>query len=527
LDYSGQTGIDLHIHSTASDGTLTPREIVSMALDLHLGAIAITDHDTIDGAREALAQGVPPSLQFVPGVEISATPFFEDSPDSSYHILGYFIDLNDPALNQLLTKLQTARSGRNPEIIKQLQAIGFDISLDDVKHAADGGQVGRPHIAQVMLKKGYVDTIDHAFNAYLSKGQSAYVDKFRIDCHGAIDIIKGAGGIPVLAHPGLLSMENDDDFDSLVASLKDAGLLGLEVLYPEHTAEQIARFTEMAGTHDLLITGGTDFHGELKPEISMGTGDGSLFVPFPLFEALLAQKNHGSSWHAQEVQLALGYTFQRPELLQEALSHSSFVNEQSDRNRRDNERFEFLGDAVLNLVVGDLLMQYDPELREGDLTRIRSAMVNEQQLASLSRSIDLGKHILLGIGESRTGGEDKSSILADCLEAVIAAIYLDGGFAASFDFIQRHFSPLIQLLVSKINAQDYKSELQEFVQSRHHPGPSYTLCDESGPDHDKTFRIQLETCGIRTCGMGKSKKAAEQDAARIALQILRQASCLK
>jgi ribonuclease III len=235
---------------------------------------------------------------------------------------------------------------------------------------------------------------------------------------------------------------------------------------------------------------------------------------------MLARKSHVPGWHAEEAEAALGYTFQQPALLQEALSHSSFVNEQSDRTRRDNERFEFLGDAVLNLAVGDLLMQFDPELREGDLTRIRSAMVNEQQLAGLSRNMDLGKHILLGKGEARTGGRDKSSILADCLEAVIAAIYLDGGFSAAFEFIERQFSPLIPPLVIKVNAQDYKSELQEYVQSRHQPGPAYTLYDQSGPDHDKTFRIQLETCGIRTRGVGKSKKSAEQDAARIALQIL-------
>ena len=520
MDSSGQAGIDLHIHSTASDGTLTPREIVSMAADLELAAIAITDHDTIDGAREALASGIPPSLQFVPGVEISATPVFDGRGDSSYHILGYFIDLDDPMLNRLLAKLQKARSGRNPEIIKKLHAVGFDISLDEVRAAAGGGQVGRPHIAQVLLEKKYVKSIDHAFNDFLSKGRPAYVDKFRIDCQGAIDIITDAGGIPVLAHPGLISVESDDELETLVASLKEAGLAGLEVYYPQHSAKQVAQFEKLAASLDLLITGGTDFHGELKPDISMGIGDGSLFVPVQLFEAMLARKSHASGWHAREAQEALGYAFQRPELLQEALSHSSFVNEQADKTRRDNERFEFLGDAVLNLAVGDLLMQYDPELREGDLTRIRSSMVNEQQLAAVSRNMDLGKHILLGKGESRTGGRDKSSILADCLEAVIAAIYLDGGFSAAFDFIQQHFSLLIPPLVTKVNAQDYKSELQEFVQSRRQPGPVYTLYDHSGPDHDKTFRIQLEACGIRTRGIGKSKKAAEQDAARIAMQIL-------
>jgi len=519
LDYSEQAGIDLHIHSTASDGTLTPSAIVSLALDLQLGAIAITDHDTIAGSKEALDQGIPASLQFVTGVEISATPLLKDGPASSYHILGYFIDLGNPELNRLLEKLQAARSARNPEIIKKLQASGFDISLEEVRVQAGDGQLGRPHIAQTLLSKGYVESFDHAFAAYLSKGRSAYVDKFRIDCPRAIEIITGAGGIPVLAHPGLLGLESDEALEALLAALKEMGLLGLEVLYPNHTAEQIARFTDLAAAQDLLITGGTDFHGGLKPEISLGRGDGSLFVPFRLYDAMLAKNCSRSS--QREVELALGYTFQKPDLLTEALSHSSFVNEQADQNRRDNERLEFLGDAVLNLVAGDLLMQYDPDLREGDLTRIRSAMVNEQQLASVSRSINLGKYILLGKGESRTGGKDKSSILADTMEAIIAAVYLDGGFDASFQMIQRHFYPLIQSLVSKINAQDYKSELQEFVQSRHHPGPHYKLYDASGPDHDKTFRIQIDVCNTRTRGVGKSKKSAEQDAARIALQILR------
>ena len=521
MDSSGQARIDLHIHSTASDGTLTPREIVSMALDLQLGAIAITDHDTIDGAREAMARGIPSTCQFVPGVEISATPFLENSPDSSYHILGYFIDLDDPELTRLLSKLRNARYGRNPKIIQKLQALGCDISLEEVQAAAAGGLMGRPHIAQVLVNKGYVESIDHAFNAFLRKGRPAYVDKFRIDCPGAIRIISQAGGIPVLAHPGLLTLESDEDVDTLVAELKDAGLLGLEVLYPGHSAKQVTRFSALAAAHDLLVTGGTDFHGKINPDISMGTGRGSLFVPYQLFETLLACKNRPACRQGQTAQQALGYTFQNPELLQEALSHSSFVNEQGDTTRRDNERFEFLGDAVLNLVVGDLLMQFDSEMREGDLTRIRSAMVNEQQLADLSRAIGLGRQILLGKGESQTGGQDKNSILADCLEAVIAAIYRDGGFSAAFDFIQRHFSPLIPPLAGQVNAQDYKSELQEFVQSRHYPGPVYTLYDESGPDHDKTFRFQLETCSIRTLGIGKSKKAAEQDAARIALQILR------
>jgi len=490
-----------------------------MAADLGLGAIAITDHDTIAGSREALNLDIPDTLQFVTGVEISATPLIEGSKDSSYHILGYFIDLEDSTLNNLLKKLQGARSQRNPKIIKKLKALGFDLTLKAVRSLAGNGQVGRPHIAQAMLNMGYVASIDDAFDTYLSKGKPAYVDKFRIDCSEAIQTIVGAGGIPVLAHPGLLQLNRDEDLHGLVASLKEMGLVGLEVLYPQHTKKQVGGYMALAEDLGLLITGGTDFHGALHPNIAMGKGGGSLFVPYRLYETMC--RRHTEISAGRKAEKALGYTFQDPDLLLEALSHSSFVNEHIDPDRRDNERFEFLGDAVLNLIVGDLLMQHDPALREGDLTRIRAAMVNEQQLADLARSIALGDHILLGRGESKTGGKNKSSILADTLEAIIASIYLDGGFPSAFRFVKKHFAPLIQPLVNTINAQDYKSELQEFVQSRHDPVPVYTQYDASGPDHDKIFRFHLEACNIRTRGIGKTKKAAEQDAARIALQILR------
>jgi len=522
LDYSEHAGVDLHIHSTASDGTLSPSEIVSMACECHLRAISITDHDTIEGSRQALDQGIPPSIQFLIGVEISAAPLTEYSTDSSYHILGYGMDLDDPELNRVLNKLQRARKDRNPDIIEKLQASGFEISLQEVCELAGEGLLGRPHIARVMLEKGYVASIDQAFDDYLGKGRSAYVDKYRVDIGHAIELIINSGGIPVLAHPGLLEPVDDAALDALVAVLKKMGLMGIEVFYPNHTPEQVNHFLALAADQNLLVTGGTDFHGELKPEISLGTGDGSLFVPFALFEALLDKMSPLPAF--LEIERTLGHTFQNRALLKEALSHSSFVNEHANPDLRDNERFEFLGDAVLNLVVGDLLMRFDPDLREGVLTRIRSAMVNETQLAKISRSIDLGRHILLGKGEAATGGRDKNSILADTLEAVLAAVYLDGGYAAAFQTIENHFSALIESLVNKIHALDYKSELQEYVQCLHQTGPVYTLHEESGPDHDKTFHIKLDACNTQTVGVGKSKKAAEQDAARKALEILRQAT---
>jgi ribonuclease III len=217
----------------------------------------------------------------------------------------------------------------------------------------------------------------------------------------------------------------------------------------------------------------------------------------------------------------LRYRFKDFSLVEEALRHSSFVNEQSDMNMQDNERLEFLGDAVLNLIVGHLLMEHLPEINEGDLSRMRASLVNESQLADIARSIELGNDIKLGKGERLSNGQEKNSILANAYEAVLAAIYLDGGFESAFIVVKTHFSRLFDKLKIMETNQDFKSQLQEFVQSSQQQIPIYTVVDESGPDHDKIFSVQLEVIGIQTEGRGKSKKLAEQDAARQALEKLR------
>lgn len=222
-----------------------------------------------------------------------------------------------------------------------------------------------------------------------------------------------------------------------------------------------------------------------------------------------------------ELQHKLMYEFKNTDLLDESLRHSSFVNEQADTNIQDNERFEFLGDAVLNLVVGHILMQRYPELKEGDLSRMRANLVNESQLASIAREIDLGSYIQLGKGEIHSKGWDKNSILADTFEAVIAAVYLDGGFDAVFKIVDSHFSVLINLVTMPTANHDYKSQLQELVQMAYKSMPIYRVVHESGPDHDKIFRVRLKVGEIRTEGTGKSKKVAEQDAARKGLEILK------
>ena len=221
------------------------------------------------------------------------------------------------------------------------------------------------------------------------------------------------------------------------------------------------------------------------------------------------------------IERKLEYTFRDKNLLQEALRHSSYVNELADPSLRDNERLEFLGDAVLNLIVGHILMHRYPDIKEGELSRSRANLVNESQLAEMARSFELGAYILLGRGEIQTQGREKNSILADSFEALVAAVYLDGGFDVAFKIIEANFLPLIDNLRSAANNYDYKSRLQEIVQVGRSSIPKYSIIHEEGPDHDKTFWVAMKTAGIETKGSGKSKKSAEQDAARKALEILR------
>jgi ribonuclease-3 len=221
-----------------------------------------------------------------------------------------------------------------------------------------------------------------------------------------------------------------------------------------------------------------------------------------------------------QLQETLHYRFSNLDLLNEALRHSSYVNEQPDSTLRDNERLEFLGDAVLNLVIGHLLMQSFPQMREGDLSRIRANMVNEAQLADIARGIDLGGYLQLGKGEIQNNGRDKSSLLANAFEAIVAAIFLDNGLDAAAAVIEHHFRDLVAEAPTAAIGQDYKSRLQEAVQSTIREIPQYRVIDESGPDHDKVFTVAMSVGRIHTQGTGKSKKSAEQDAARSGLELL-------
>ncbi|MBN1662508.1 MAG: ribonuclease III [Deltaproteobacteria bacterium] len=217
----------------------------------------------------------------------------------------------------------------------------------------------------------------------------------------------------------------------------------------------------------------------------------------------------------------INYRFDKLDLLNNALTHRSFCNENPSETDGDNERLEFLGDAVLGLGISDLLMKKFPAFPEGKLSKLRSSIVNEQSLADIACLLMIGDYLRLGKGEEQSGGRKKPSLLSDALEAVIAAVYLDGGFAGSMEFIDHLFSPMIAEEDKNNIYKDYKTALQELSQTRFKVIPQYTLASEYGPDHDKTFEITLTVAGIITArGMGKSKKEAEQQAAKQAIEEL-------
>ena len=220
-----------------------------------------------------------------------------------------------------------------------------------------------------------------------------------------------------------------------------------------------------------------------------------------------------------ELETAIGYQFRNITLLQNALSHSSYANERWHDSLKSNERLGFLGDSVLGMVVAEHLYRTFPNRPEGELTRMRAAMVCEKTLAKVANGLGLGKHLLLGKGEEQGGGRSRESILADAVESVIAACYLDGGMSAAVQFIQKFI--LVNVPVTKLQNADYKTALQELVQQKKNQVLSYRLVGESGPDHDKEFRVELTLNGeVIGIGIGSSKKRAEQAAAQKALETL-------
>ncbi len=264
--------VDLHTHSTASDGTRSPAEVVALADEAGLAALALTDHDTTSGLAEARAAAADrPGLRLVPGVEVSAR-----YTGGTMHILGLGIDENAPALRRLLASFIGARDDRNPKILAKLQAIGIDVDMDDVLGAAesfDPGRahvIGRMHIAEAIRVKGYAQSIQDAFARYLGNGGAAFVDKERLEPREVIEGIVAGGGAAVLAHPVQLNLRDGQELEDYVRRLAAAGLGGIEVYHPDHSPERTRRYLDLARRLGLLVTGGSDFHGTAKPGVSLG-----------------------------------------------------------------------------------------------------------------------------------------------------------------------------------------------------------------------------------------------------------------
>lgn len=274
--------VDLHSHSTASDGTLPPSEVVALAKRNGLSALALTDHDTVAGVPEAAEAAREAGIDFLAGIEISC-----DVPKpATLHLLGYGVDPQSPVLLDLTRRLIEGRNDRNPKIIRRLNELGVKVTMGELEAEANGGVIGRPHIAAILLRKGYVSSIKNAFDKYLAPGGAAYFDKERVSPKDAIDMVRQSGGLPVLAHPSQLRTENDAQLDRTIKDLVDLGLAGLEVIHSDNNDAMIAKYTALADRYGLLKTGGSDFHGTNKKDISLGTANGRR-VPREFYDALV------------------------------------------------------------------------------------------------------------------------------------------------------------------------------------------------------------------------------------------------
>ncbi len=277
---------DLHLHTTASDGQLTPQELVKRAADLKLEVIAITDHDTVEGIQPALEAAKSfPDLMVIPGVEINT-----DVPKGEVHILGYFIDYRDPALNHTLEGLRNSRYERGKRMVAKLAEIGIDIDWERVLGLAGQGSVGRPHIAQAIMERGYVSSLREAFDNYIGRNAPAYIERKKLPPVEAVEHVLAAEGLPVLAHPADI-----EPLETFLIQLKKAGIIGMEIYYNGYSSETISQLKKLARKYELIACGGSDYHGLGD---SIGSDIGSVNLPRESVERLiLLSKKEGRAHH--------------------------------------------------------------------------------------------------------------------------------------------------------------------------------------------------------------------------------------
>ena len=269
------------MHSTFSDGSLTPEELVAMAAEKGIRAIALTDHDSVKGVDRFLRAAEARRMLAIGGVEISA-----DTEKGTMHMLGYNLRHTDPDLRHNLDWICGGREARNHEILDRLEKLGLPMTWEEVAAYAGEDNVGRPHFAMALVARGYVRDKDEAFNRYLARGRPAYAERRRLSPAESIELLLAAGGVPVLAHPFTLDLR-ERELRVLLMQLKDVGLQGIEAYYAEYSSDMQNTYMKLARELDLVMTGGSDFHGAANPKIHMGVGFGSLVVPDDLVDTLL------------------------------------------------------------------------------------------------------------------------------------------------------------------------------------------------------------------------------------------------
>lgn len=266
--------VDLHTHTTASDGLLSPEALIALAREAGVGVLAVADHDSTDAVDPAMAAGARVGMDVIPAVEINT-----DSDESELHVLGYYLDHHQPWFQQFLQQLRDGRVNRAVKMVEKLNAMGISIDFARVQALAEGA-VGRPHVARAMVEAGVVGSTEEAFEKYLGRNGPAYVERMKLSPQEAVQVILRAGGIPVLAHPGWGVK------DEMIPLLTQSGLEGLEVYYPDHTPATVVHYLELAQRFGLLVTGGTDFHGG---DLATKVGPGSQYVPADVVEKLKAR----------------------------------------------------------------------------------------------------------------------------------------------------------------------------------------------------------------------------------------------
>jgi hypothetical protein len=281
--------IDLHVHSSCSDGSETPERIVELAAAAGCSAVALTDHDGLDGVARAKERALSLDLSFVPGCEVSCA----FSP-GAMHVLSYFVEAGEGPLQDELGRLREDRARRNERLVERLQALGLPVSFDEVRAAAGSSVIGRPHFASVLVANGAATDFQDAFARWLAKGAPGYVPKARVEAAGFLAAAQGSGALCALAHPLSLGLE-PDELDRLLGELAQAGLVGLECYYGRYSPSERSGLVELARRHGLVATGGSDFHGSFKPDLSIGIGTGDLEVPDEALIELAARRPDSAS----------------------------------------------------------------------------------------------------------------------------------------------------------------------------------------------------------------------------------------